>query len=553
VPTWYDPAYRLPLPAIEARAGFEVRRADLVVWHLQEIGALTAHDLRTPPRVRYAELIAVHDPELVEALTDAPKLASVFGLAPEEVPVDALLRTLRLAVGGTVAAARQAARMGGPTLNLLGGFHHAGRSRAGGFSPLNDIAVAVGALRADGWTGEVAILDLDAHPPDGTADLLAGKAWIGSISGSDWGPLPGVDETLLPGADDAAYLAALGALLRRMPPAPLTFVIAGGDVLAGDRNGLLRLTLDGARRRELMVVDALAGRASVWLPGGGYHPDAWKVLAGVGLALAFHDAHPVAADADPLRSRFARVSATLPDTSTELDFSDIEEDLGLRRAGAGRFLGHYTADAVELALERFGVLEAVERLGYSDLEVLLDSTDVGDRFRLQGRAHGARHLLAETVVARSRAEGRPILFVHWMTLRHPRAAFKAGRRALPGQEVPGLGLARESVELLHRIAERLHLDGVALRPAWFHVARAAAPRFRFEDPARQGRFEALCDAVAGLEPGHAARAVAEGRVRLDGAVYTWEPDLMISWSDGHRPDPVEVARARAAARFAVVG
>src|SRR5205823_6058723 len=65
-----------------------------------------------------------------------------------------------------------------------------------------------------------------------------------------------------------------------------------------------------------------------------------------------------------------------------------------------------------------------------------------------------------------------------------------GAVPLPGQDTPGLGLAREIGELLARIASRLGLEGVAFRPAWYHTAYAARHYFHFADPARQGRFEA---------------------------------------------------------------
>jgi hypothetical protein len=52
---------------------------------------------------------------------------------------------------------------------------------------------------------------------------------------------------------------------------------------------------------------------------------------------------------------------------------------------------------------------------------------------------------------------------------------------------------------------------------------------RFSDPARQARFEALVRDLASLSLHDATVAVAEGRVKLNGVPYTWEPDLMILW------------------------
>ncbi len=57
------------------------------------------------------------------------------------------------------------------------------------------------------------------------------------------------------------------------------------------------------------------------------------------------------------------------------------------------------------------------------------------------------------------------------------------------------------------MAERLKLAGVAFRPMWYHLAMQSRARFRFVDPLRQGRFEALVRDLAHLP---AARGHASG-------------------------------------------
>jgi hypothetical protein len=44
-------------------------------------------------------------------------------------------------------------------------------------------------------------------------------------------------------------------------------------------------------------------------------------------------------------------------------------------------------------------------------------------------------------------------------------------------------------------------------------------------------------------------ALEEGRVLLDGAPYTWEPDPMVCWLDERRPDPADVSRSKDQLRF----
>jgi hypothetical protein len=473
--------------------------------------------------------------------------------------VDELMDTVRLATGATIEAARLALRIRAPTLSLLGGFHHAGPSSAGGFCAVNDVAVALAAVRNFGFRGRVVVLDLDAHPPDGIAACLAKdpKVWIGSLSGSDWGPLPGVDETVLPeGTGDEPYLAALRALLRRMPRASLAFVLAGGDVLAGDRLGKLGLTLAGARRRDLAVAAALKGTASVWLPAGGYHRDAWRLLAGTATALATGSSAEIPRSYDPLSERYAYLMKDLaPDVlseSGELTAADIEEALGLRPPGPRLLLGYYTANGLEQAFHRIGLLENLRRLGYRDLRVAIDTTGLGDRIRVTGHARGEEQLLVEAILERRRIRGAEILFIHWLSLRNPLARFSERRPQLPGQEVPGLGLAREAGTLLARMAVRLGLSGVAFRPSHYHLAFTARHDFAFVDPARQGRFEAMVRDLSALPLLEATHAVTDGRVLLNGAPYVWEADEMSFWLRDVALDDEDRLREAQGARFTVV-
>lgn len=539
VRVWYHPDYRVPIEGL----GLETKRPDLCLWALLDHGAIVPADVSQPARVGYRALAVIHDEHVLSGLSDPNVLAPVFGAHPSELPMETIARTIRLACGGTLGAARRAIGGGGPQVNLLGGFHHASPRRAGGFSVVNDIAVSIAALRAQGFTGSVGVLDVDAHPPDGTADCvnthreLLGDVWIGSISAADWGPLPGVDETFLPGADDKEYAEALEALLSRMPPAELTYVVAGGDVIAGDRFGGFELTLDGARHRDERIARALGLTPSVWLSAGGYSSDAWKVLFNTVVAASGSPAIPLRPDYDPVRVRFSRVMSELAsptppdDVFSEIDLADA---LGMRAPGGPRLLSTYTAEWLEHALQRYGILEHIARLGYSAFRVDVDRNVDGDRMRVYGTAQGTEHLLIEAVVDRVTENGERYLFVNWLTLRHPIARFTVARPQLPNQDVPGLGLAKEAGELLGIMAGRLGLDGVAIRPAAFHVAYTARYDFAFADPERQARFEALVRDLGERPLAEVTVAIDEGRVLHNGVPYKWEPDLMVSRLDGER-------------------
>jgi acetoin utilization deacetylase AcuC-like enzyme len=558
VHVWYDRAYRLPVSGLET-GGMEPRRADFAAFWLQESRAVAPASFHAPRRVTYADLARVHSPELLESLGRAETLGHVFATDASDVPVDEVMATVRLACGGTLEAARETLRTRRPTLNLLGGFHHAAPAVAGGYCPVNDIAVAVAAVRQEGFHGRVVVLDLDAHPPDGTAACLGRdpSSWIGSLSGSDWGHLEGVDEVVLPeGAGDREYLDQLGALLGRMPRPELAFVIAGGDVLAGDRMGRLGLTLEGARRRDLRVAAALEGVPAVWLPGGGYHRDAWRVLAGTGMALATGSPVPIPPGYDPLTEAFQDIAAGLSlerlGRSGEFSMEDVEEDLGLVPSRGRLLLGYYTAAGLEYAFHRYGIFEMLQRLGYAHFRAAFDRAGPGERLRVFGEADGTEHMLVEAILERRRVAGHGVLYVHWLTLRHPRARFSERRPALPGQDVPGLGLAREAGEMLAIMALRLGLAAVVYRPAHYHTAYPARHYFSFVDPARQGRFEALVRDLAGLSLREGTQALDEGRVLVDGRPYRWEADEMAFWLGEPPGGPGEVGRERDRVRFSVL-
>jgi acetoin utilization deacetylase AcuC-like enzyme len=562
LPVWYDPDYRLPLSAFGKRTGLDPRRADLVAWYLLDRGWLARENLRTPTRVRYEDLARVHTPDYLESLADPAALARVFGVDPWGVPVDELLNCVRLGCGGTLAAARAALEREGPAVNLMGGFHHAGPNWGAGLCALNDLAVAIATLRHEGLAGQAVVLDLDAHPPDGTAACLRDdrRAWVGSLSGSSSGIIPGADETVLPPhCGDEEYLDALERLLRRMPEPDLAFVIAGGDVLAGDHLGHLGLSEDGARRRDLRVAEALRGRASVWLPGGGYHSRAWRVLAGTVLALSHRTQAAISEGRDPMAARFARlaryIDAAPARVVPELSFEDVEVELGLKAAVEPKvLLGVYTLEGLEYALFRFGILTFLERRGYGSLRVTFGAgSSGGERVTVLGDANGQTHTLIECVMERQVLDGQPALYVHWLSLRDPRARFSDRRPPLPGQDAPGLGLAREITEMILLAAERVGADGVAFTPAWFHTAYLVRDRFRFVDPERQGQFEAMTRDLAPRGLDVATRALADGRVECGGQPVAWQPALMATWVRHEGEAAERVAAERDRCRYTVTG
>jgi len=556
---WYHPDYRLPVPALSRNSKIELRRADYVVWELASLGFLNRDDLKTPTKIPYKYLADVHSPEMLDSLANPDTLSRAFAVADWEIPVDEVLRTIRLACCGTLKAARNAITFQGPSMNLLGGFHHAHIEKPGGLCLVNDIAVAISYLRKKGFDKPINILDLDAHPPDGTADCLYKdpKVWIGSLSGSDWGELPGVDETVLPqNCDDDTYLQALVALLKRQPKAGLTFVIAGGDVLKGDGFGLLGLTLAGARERDLLVARNLHRSPSVWLPGGGYHRDAWRVLAGTVLAAFLHTRSAIPTSYRPLKHHFNQIYYTLDErelqgeTDALLTSEDLTDIFGPSSQRTHKFLGYYTAEGIELALFKYGILDELRRMGFQRFKVVIRKTGTGDLVQLKAYAGRLRCILFEMILKKHKTELGELLYIDWFTLRNPKSQFKPDRPKLPGQEVPGLGLAKEAIEIIFIMAKRLCLDGVMFKPSWFHIAFTMRHFFQFQDLERHARFRALIRDMAAHPLLNTTIAISEERVLLNGTPYQWEANDMFYLADkSQHHDPKEIVERSKDYRF----
>lgn len=272
-------------------------------------------------------------------------------------------------------------------------------------------------------------------------------------------------------------------------------------MVAKDCHGGLALTLGGATPRDREVAEALRGRPCVWLSGGGYSDDAWRVLAGTATILLLGVELPVPAANGAIE----------------------------RRSAAPLFLGYYTPEGLEYAFERYGLFTQLRLRGYEAFRVAVDRDPSGHRLRVFGTAAKTEHLLIECVLERQRLGASEYLYIHWVTLRNPRARFTAQRPRLPGQDAPGLGLAREAGELLARAAERLGLAGLLFRPAWYHMAlQAQEMGMHFVVPERQGRFEAMVRDLGRRPLLDVTLAVADGRVRMNGVPYRWEADPMVS-------------------------
>jgi acetoin utilization deacetylase AcuC-like enzyme len=238
------------------------------------------------------QLLGAHEPAYVDAVFEGKLTESELrrlGFPWSEQ----LVARSRASVFGTVAAAR-AALEDGIACNLAGGTHHAFAGEGTGFCVFNDIAVAARALQREGLIGRAVIVDLDVHQGDGTAAIFADDPSVFTFSMHGAKNFPfrkqksSLDVELPDGCGDDEYLARLEQHLPRVldeADAQLLFFQAGVDPLEGDRLGRLKLSLEGLRRRDRLVLRsarALKLPAVVTLGGGYARPVSLSVEAHLG-------------------------------------------------------------------------------------------------------------------------------------------------------------------------------------------------------------------------------------------------------------------------------
>ncbi len=551
---WYHPDYVSELLAETARvANLEPRRGELIVAKLLQVGLIQREDVRVPEVATLAELGRFHPFSYIEKTLTAETLGHIFGLDAHHIThTDPLLRWARRQVGATVEAARIAAdRPGFVGLNVGGGFHHAEPEQGSGFCVYNDVGVAISDLRARGYTGRIAIVDLDYHQGNGNSIAYANDptVLVYSIHGAVWSHQGDTEHEIhLTGTvNDRRYLSALRttlkSTLRRFGP-DLVFYVAGNDVLANDRLGDFWVSVQGVLQRDAYVVETAKqlGASLVVTLGGGYSPRAWQcsfymarlLLSGV---QKIEDERQTT-----VRGQFTQIARAIDtaDLTTEEDgFEITEEDIFgdlSNRAPARKLLGFYTKHGVELAFERYGLFDSVRQRGFTALRCEVDPSDASHQIvRLFARRQGLpqEYLLMELIVRRlwipsvaEALERMEVLFVEWLLLQDPTRSFTLRRPALPGQEHPGLGIGHQMQELLVQACRRLRLHGLFERPAHYHNLLGGSDDARFLDPEVEGRAQAILTVLAGVPPVEASVAVDGGQLKLaDGTTVAWQPEL----------------------------
>ena len=201
--------------------------------------------------------------------------------------VDSVVQRSLVATGGTVLAAKLAIsnRL---ACNTAGGSHHATFDSGAGYCVFNDVAVAAQYLLDRGLAKKILIVDLDVHQGNGNSDIFKNNKSVFTFSMHSKSNYPAkksisdLDVELEDNVEDLEYSNSLKSCLDQLNKEKFDFVfyIAGVDVHFNDRLGKLKISDEGIKTRDEIVIENFFSKniPLCGVLGGGYNKDFNKLV-----------------------------------------------------------------------------------------------------------------------------------------------------------------------------------------------------------------------------------------------------------------------------------
>ena len=249
----------------------------------------------TPQTATEKELAFVHKQKYIERIKN-------FGEGYYDMDTYVRPETFKiasLAAGGALLSAKYSYDSRKPSFALLRPpGHHAGADYAGGFCYFNNTAIGAESLARE--KKKIAIVDIDVHHGNGTADIFCKRADVlyisthlspfypGTGAFGDVGEGDGegytVNIPLRSGCGDAtfefAYGEIIGPVISQFKP-DMVLVSLGGDSHYRDTLGSLTLSSQGFVKLAMSLIGIAGGRCAFMLEGGYDVSALAEVVAGI--------------------------------------------------------------------------------------------------------------------------------------------------------------------------------------------------------------------------------------------------------------------------------
>jgi acetoin utilization deacetylase AcuC-like enzyme len=280
----FDPIYAHPLPEGHR---FPMLKYELIPGQLLYEGTISIASLHGPAACPLEIVALTHTEQYIDKLIHQSLSAKEqrqigFPQSPE------LTQRELVITQGTIDCSLHALQHG-VALNVAGGTHHAFADHGEGFCLLNDFAVAANYLLSKKLVKQVLVVDLDVHQGNGTAKIFESNSNVFTFSMHGKHNYPFHKETsdldieLPDGIRDAEYLDILYQQLPKLVDTirpDIVYYLSGVDILATDKFGKLKISMDACRQRDRYVLATMFNRkipVAVSM-GGGYSPDVKTIV-----------------------------------------------------------------------------------------------------------------------------------------------------------------------------------------------------------------------------------------------------------------------------------
>lgn len=269
----YSPAYNVDIgPHV-----FKTDKYRLIMGKLAKVLDLSDDRILTPEPAPPESLLSALDPAYYDDLIHCRQ---TWRTISAELPINReIIDSVLICAGGSILAARKAIECHGVVFHNGGGWHHAFRDHAEGFCYINDVALAILAMKHEEKICKAMVIDLDLHQGNGTAVYFQDDPDVFTFSMHQQQLYPvkrksELDIGLKNFADDTIYLRHLQSAIPRIydehKPEFIVYV-AGADPYKDDQLGNLQLTKEGLQSRDALVLNEAADRGipvMITLAGG---------------------------------------------------------------------------------------------------------------------------------------------------------------------------------------------------------------------------------------------------------------------------------------------